>query len=417
MEEEITINIVLLNHHASAPDAGGGGRHFELAKSLSEQGHNLTVMASSYDNWKQKYLLKDEIHKKQFNQNFEFLRFKTKPAYTGTIGRFLNYQDYKRKTAAYNQFQAKPDVVIASSVHPFAWIGGYKLSKKYNAKFIVEVRDLWPLSLYEDFSDLMRKLIFMYFESLERKYYNLADAIVTTAPFADEYMEEKYDTDTDKVFYIPHGLDLERFDNNLELNEDILDKEINNILDNNFCVTYTGALSKSEGLPTFVKAAKYLENIDNFKLVIVGGGGQKEKLKNIIEAESLDNVVMIDRQPRDYIPLILKKSDILFCGLMDRKAFEYGISKNKFYDYMAAEKPIIFASNVRGSLITKAKAGITIEPHKPKKLDDTIRNLYQNIGTDGRRYAENGREYVEKYHTTGKIASDFLETINYTLSK
>ena len=102
---------------------------------------------------------------------------------------------------------------------------------------------------------------------------------------------------------------------------------------------------------------------------------------------------------------------------MDRKAFEYGISKNKFYDYMAAEKPIVFASNVRGSLITKAKAGITIEPHKPKKLAETIRNLYQNIDTDGRQYAENGRKYVEKYHTTEKIAADFLEAINYTLTK
>lgn len=417
MEEEITINIVLLNHHASAPDVGGGGRHFELAKSLSEQGHNLKVMASSYDNWKQKYHFQEETHKKQINNNFEFLRFKTKPAYTGTLGRFLNYQDYKRKTAAYDQFQTKPDVIIASSVHPFAWIGGYKLSKRYNAKFIVEVRDLWPLSLYEDFSGLMRKLIFMYFESLEKKYYNLADAIITTAPFADEYMKEKYNTDRDKVFHIPHGIDLERFDKNKSLDDDILDNNLNNLLDSNFCVTYTGALSKSEGLPTFVKAAKHLRDIDNFKFVIVGGGGEKEKLENIIETEELDNVVMIDKQPRDYIPLILKKSDILFCGLMDRKAFKYGISKNKFYDYMAAEKPIIFASNVRGSLITKAKAGITIEPHKPKKLAETIRNLYQNIDTDSRQYAENGREYVEKYHTTEKIAADFLEAINYTLSK
>ena len=55
--------------------------------------------------------------------------------------------------------------------------------------------------------------------------------------------------------------------------------------------------------------------------------------------------------------------------------------------------------------------------HKPKKLAETIRKLYQNIDTEGRQYAENGREYVEKYHTTEKIAADFLEAINYTLSK
>lgn len=413
----IFINILLLNHHASAPDVGGGGRHFELAEQFSEEGHHVSVMASSYDTRNKNYYFQDEVNKKKFNDKFEFIRFKTKPAYNGTLGRFLNYQDYKRKTANYREFKEEPDVVIASSVHPFAWMSGYKLSKKYNAKFIVEVRDLWPLSMYEDFSGLLRKIIFAYFESIEKKYYSLADAIITTAPFADEYMEEKYNTNRDKVFHIPHGLDLERFDKNKNMSDEILSERLNNILNNNFCVTYTGALSKSEGLSTFVKNAKHLRDIDNFKFVIVGGGGEKENLENIIEAEELDNVVMIDKQPRDYIPLILKKSDILFCGLMDRKAFKYGISKNKFYDYMAAKKPIVFASNVRGSLITKAKAGITIEPHKPKKLAGAIRNLYQNIDTDGRQYAENGREYVEKYHTTEKIAADFLEAINYTLSK
>jgi glycosyltransferase involved in cell wall biosynthesis len=370
-------------------------------------------LASSYDNWKQKYYFEEEINIKKFNKNFDFIRFKTKPAYSGTIGRFLNYQDYKRKAGEFDQFKEDPDVIIASSVHPFAWIAGYKLSSKYNAEFIVEVRDLWPLSMYEDFSGLFRKLVFMYFESLERKYYNLADAVVTTAPFADEYMEEKYSINRNKVFYIPHGIDIERFDENKNLEDNILDDQLKEMLDNNFCVTYTGALSKSEGLPTFVKAAKFLTHINNLKIVIVGGGSEENKLKNIIKQEELDNVVMVDKQPKELIPLILKKSDILFCGLMDRKAFKYGISKNKFYDYMAAQKPIIFASNVRGSLITKAEAGITIEPHQPEKLADTINYIYNNIDTKGKEFAQNGRNYVENHHKVSNIASKVVEVIEY----
>jgi glycosyltransferase involved in cell wall biosynthesis len=374
-------------------------------------------MASSYDTRNKDYYFKDEINSKKFNNNFEFIRFKTKPAYKGTIGRFLNYQDYKMKSANYDQFKNKPDVVIASSVHPFAWVAGYKLAKKYNAKFIVEVRDLWPLSMYEDFSGLKRKLIFAFFEHMEKKYYNLADAIITTAPYAYEYMEEMFNINKEKVFHIPHGIDLDRFDQNLKRDDEVLSDKLNNILENNFCVTYTGSLSKSEGLPAFVKAAKYLEEYEDLKLIIVGGGNEKDKLKNIITNKNLNNVVMIDKQPRDYIPLILKKSDILFCGLMDRKAFKYGISKNKFYDYMAAKKPIVFASNVRGSLITKANAGITIEPHQPEKLAVILIDLYKNIDTKGKNFAKTGRKYVEKNHTTEKIGSDFLKVINYTLKK
>lgn len=414
MNTESKHSIVILNHHASAPDTGGGGRHYELAKLLSEKGHDITVIASSYVGGKGQYYFPEEISSKKFNDNFTFVRLKTKPAYKNTFTRFMNYYDYRLRASKYDDFKIAPNVIIASSVHPLAWIAGYKLSKKYNAKFIVEVRDLWPLSMYEDLSGLVRKGTFAYFEALERKYYKLADAIITTAPYAYEYMEEKYKIDRNKVFYIPHGLDINEFDKNVKLEDDILDDKLNKILDNNFCITYTGALSKSEGLPTLVEAAKYLKDIDNMKIVIVGSGSERQKLEDIIENESLDNVVMIGRQPKNAIPLILKKSDILFCGLMERKAFKYGISKNKFYDYMASEKPIVFASSVRGSLIDKAEAGITIKPHEPENLANTIRYLYDHIGTLGALYGQNGRKYVEKYHTVDKIASRFLEVIDYT---
>ncbi len=406
------LTIVILNHHANAPDLGGGGRHYDVAKYLSEKGHNITILASSYDNGSKTYRCDEEIKESILNDKFKFVRFKTKPAYKNIMGRFLNYIDYMKKASMYSNFTKKPDVIIASSVHPMAWVAGYKLAKRYSAKYIVEVRDLWPLSMYEDIKGVIRSIVFSYFESLERKYYNLADSIITTVPFAYEYMEEKYGIDRNKVYYIPHGIDIEDFDKNLNLNENVLDKKLLDILDNYFCVTYTGSLSKSEGLDTFIESAKYLNSIKDIRLVIVGAGSEKEKLKKIIEENNLANVVMMDKQPKNTMALTLKKSKILFCGLMERKAFKYGISKNKFYDYMAAEKPIIFASNVRGSLINKANAGITIEPNDPENLARTIKYLYNNIDTVGNEYGENGRKYVEQNHTNQIIAEKFLEVIS-----
>lgn len=406
-------NIIILNHHANAPDTGGGGRHYELGKKLSEIGNKVSVITSSYNNGKKEYDVEENLKVTKFNNNFNFIRLKTKPAYKNTLTRFINYYDYMLKASRLYDFGYTPDVIIASSVHPLAWISGYKLAKRYNARFIVEVRDLWPLSMYEDLSGVVRKIVFAYFESLERKYYDLADGIITTAPFAYEYMEEKYGTNPEKVFHIPHGLDIDEFDKNSQLNDEILDKELNNILNNKFCITYTGALSKSEGLPTFVESAKYLKDIEKIKLVIVGSGSEKQKLENIIKEENLNNVIMIDRQPRDTMALTLKKSDILFCGLMEREAFKYGISKNKFYDYMAAEKPIIFASSVRGSLIDKANAGVTIKPGDPENLANNMRKIYENIDTIGKEYGKNGREYVEENHTNKRIGEQFLNVIEF----
>jgi len=411
VDEKRKYNIIILNHHAGAPDTGGGGRHYELARFLSEHGNKISVVASSYISSKRNYSTPENVNISWFNDNFNFIRLKTKPAYTNNVGRFINYYDYMMKASKLDGFGYIPDVIIASSVHPLAWVAGHRLSTKYNAKFIVEVRDLWPLSMYEDFEGLKRTLVFKYFEALERKYYNLADAIVTTAPFAYEYMGEKFNIDREKVHHIPHGLDIDEFDKNTDLNEEILDPELIKVLNSSFCVTYTGSLSKSEGLPTFVQAAEYLKDIGDMKLVIVGSGSEEKNLAEIIDEENLKNVVMIPAQPRDFIPLILRKSKILFCGLMERKAFEYGISKNKFYDYMAARKPIVFASSVRDSLIDKAECGITIKPCDPKELADAIKYIYNNMDTIGKKYGENGRAYVERHHTIKNIADQFLDVM------
>lgn len=406
-------NIVILNHHAGSPDVGSGSRHFDIAKALSKMGHKVVVLASSYNNSKDEYYSNEEIMRHSFNDNLEVIRLRTSPAYKDNIGRFRNYYDYMKKASKFDDFGFLPDIVIASSVHPFAWPAGFEISKRHKAKFIVEVRDLWPLSMYEDFSGIMRKGVFTFFEALERKYYKLADAIITTAPFAYEYMEEKFNIDKEKVFYIPHGIDLEEFDKDKIRGLDTLEAGLEEILKNNLCITYTGSFSKSEGLPTFVESAKYLKDLD-LKFVVVGSGPEENTMKDIIKAEDLKNVSIFGIQTKDKIPIILENSDILFCGLKERKAFYYGISKNKFYDYMASRKPIIFASSVRASLIDQALAGRTIEPEDPKKLAATIREIYNNIDSLGKEYGENGRAYVEKNHTNDIITEEFLKVIEYT---
>jgi len=411
MLEDRKYNIIILNHHAQTPDQGGGVRHYELAKALSESGHKVSVVASSYENATREYYSPENTSIQQINDNFNFIRLKTTPAYASTFGRLINCYDYMLRASILDCFGCRPDVVIASSVHPLAWVAGYRLSRKYDAKFIVEVRDLWPLGLHEDFEGILRALVFKYLEGLESKYYNAADAIVTTAPFAYEYIEEKYGIRRDKIYHIPHGLDIDEFDSSASLSEEILDPGLCKVLDSYFCVTYTGSLSRSEGLSTFVQSAKYLKDLSDVKLVIVGSGNIQEQLERIVDEEDLSNVFMLPVQPRGSIPLTLKKSEILFCGLIDRKVFEYGISKNKFYDYMAAIKPIVFASSVRGSLIDIAECGITTKPGDPEEIANAIRYIHNNIDTVGKDYGTNGRIYVEQYHTVERIAEQFLEVI------
>ncbi|OZU88237.1 hypothetical protein CIL03_11320 [Virgibacillus indicus] len=401
-------NIILINHHATIPKYGGAGRHHQFSEELSMRGYNITLIASSYNHARSSYIHQENIREDIINDNYKFISIKSTPIYKGIKKRLVNYLNFTRKVKKL-KFNKKPDVIIASSVHPFTWIAGYYLAKKNNAKFIVEVRDLWPLSLYEDLNKRIRPFIFKYFNHLERKYYNLANSIIVTAPNANKYITKKYNINDNKIFFTPHSIDLDYFDGNLTKK---VPDNINHVLKSNFSITYTGSLSKSEGLENFFYLAKRFEKDKNISFIVVGSGEQKQFLINLKNKLKLKNLFMFESLPKESIPSILSESSILFCGLMRRKAFEYGISKNKFYDYMAAKKPIIFMSNVEGSAIENANCGYVIKDYSLDKAEEVIRELY----TDKKLYnrlSENGRKYVELNHTKNVITNKLEMAMSY----
>lgn len=400
-------NILIINHHATIPKYGGGGRHHQFSSELSNRGYNVNLIASSYQHGRGEYLHESRIVEDVINKCYKFTMIKSTPDYKNNlIKRLLNYVNFTHKVKNI-ELDVKPDVIIASSVHPFTWIAGYKLAKKYQARFVVEVRDLWPLSLYEDLNGLVRHFVFMYFNRLEKKYYNLADSIIVTAPNAHKYMNAKYKVDTNKIHFIPHSIDLEEFDRNVDR---AIIKPIKKLLDQYFCITYTGSLSKSEGLENLLYIADNLKCIPEIKFLIIGSGSEQEALTRLKEELELDNVFMFDRLPREDVPPILQRSSVLFAGLMERKAFAYGISKNKFYDYMAAEKPVIFMSNVEDSAIEKAECGYVIKNHSVNDAVKKIKQIYYNKNMYN-LFANNAREYVEKHHTIKRVTDQFIKAL------
>ena len=154
------MNIWIFNHYATAPYHVGGTRHYDLALELVKKGHNVTIIASSFNHFlKQEtieypgksYFLKEEIN------GVQYLWIKT-IKYEGMFKRLLNILDYTRKAhkiAKKMIKDSKPDVIIGSSVHPFAAYIGYKISKKSNSIFYFEERDLWPQT-FVDFGKISK---------------------------------------------------------------------------------------------------------------------------------------------------------------------------------------------------------------------------------------------------------------------
>lgn len=394
------MSILVINHHGMIAKYGSNHRHYKIGKVLSENGYKYTLISSSLRQNNQKYIHNELIKNDVVNENFNFISIKTKPKYNNNILRFINYLDFTYKVSKI-EFETPPKHIVGSSVHPFTWIAAYKLSKKYNAEFHVEIRDIWPLSLLEDLKGVQKKVIFNFFNLLEKKYYPLAKSIIVTAPKGSNYLKENFNIPDSKITYIPHSIDVKQFEKN-ELNYEV--DFIKASFNENFNITYVGSLSSSEGLENLIVLAGELKNYKNIKIHIFGEGKIRDKINNLIMDLNLMNVKLYGSVNSKYIPYILRKSDVLWCGLKERQAFKYGISKNKFYEYIAAEKPIIFHSNVEDSPLNNVDNAYLL------KINESAKNTVLRI-RNGEINTFDSKSFLYENHSDEVIAFKFLETL------
>jgi glycosyltransferase involved in cell wall biosynthesis len=399
-------NIWIFNHYAITPDLPGGTRHYDFGRELVKRGYNVTIFASSFH-----YSLLKET-KNYNNQNYiiedydgiKFVWIKTFSYHRNDWRRVLNMLSYSIR--AYKVAQRidieKPDIIIGSSVHLFAVFIAYLISKKYKTPFIMEVRDLWPQTLIDMGVSKWHPFVIL-LGLLERFLYKRADKIIVLLPKANEYIE-KLGIQSEKIVWIPNGVNLERFNIDMVYNNQEKDES-------DFIVTYTGAIGKANNLDVILETAKILkENYPEIKFILVGNGTEKDRLIQMAKENDLKNIEFKEPVPKKEIAKIINKSDVLILLVRDSPLYKYGISFNKLFDYLASGKPIIFSSNAINNPVKEANAGVTVPPDNPKMLADAIIKLYKMSPEERRKMGMNGRKYVEKYHSISVLV-DRLETI------
>ena len=379
------MNIWIFNHHALTPDMSGGTRHYDFAKELIKRGHSVSIIASSFHYSKYKEMKKygEKEYLQETTDGVDFIWIKTPPYFGNGISRVKNMLSYTIKALKIipTLELKKPDIIIGSSVHLFAVYVAYKLSKKYNVPFVMEVRDIWPQTLIDMGISKWHPFIIV-LGWLEKYLYKKADKIISNLPYALNHISQF--VSKDKFIWISNGVDL----NNISY----IEKQKTD----RFTISYTGALGIANNLGLLVEAAEKLQEEKNICFRIVGDGAEKEKLKEIVKLKQLKNISIEDPVAKNEISTILQSSDILYFNLKDSPVFNFGISSNKLFDYMASGRVIIFSTKARNNPIKDANAGYTIEPDNLKQLEQTILDIYNlqqdernNIGREIRQYTEN----------------------------
>lgn len=306
---------------------------------------------------------------------------------------------------AFKKRYEKPDVVIASSLSLFSVVSGAVFKKLFKAKFIFEVRDIWPQTLV-DLKGISAKHPAVWLLSKFEKFgYRYADKIVGTMPNLAEHVEKVVGMGH-KVEFIPQGVSLSFYEND----QQSVDQEyIENYLPaDKFIVTYAGTLGVAYALDKIVETARKFkqENNDKVHFVFLGDGIEKAKLQEL--AKDLDNITFAPRVKKEQVLSVLQRSDILLHSFKMEPVFEYGISPNKFVDYMYAKKPIICMFSGFPSMINEADCGQFVPSEDSQALHDVLVEYMGLSKEELEQKGENGYRFLVEKRNFPVLAEKYL---------
>jgi glycosyltransferase involved in cell wall biosynthesis len=299
----------------------------------------------------------------------------------------------------------RPDVILGSSVHLLSVLAALILSRLLGSKFVMEIRDLWPQTLVDVGALADKSLVTYLLRKLETYLYKRAERIITLLPRADLYLKE-HGVDISKVIWIPNGVDFSLYP-----------VEENKLSIGAFEVLYIGNLGLN-ALPVLIQAAKIIQDQGNQEITfsIVGEGHKKVEYQLLADQLGLRNLVFEDAIPKQQVPDRLQQADILVSVLRDLDLYQYGISLNKLFDYMAAGKPVILTGNPVNNIVAEAGCGRTAPPDDPQALAEVIVELYHLPAAERERMGRNGRTFVEERYNINLLAIKLRNTLDDLLS-
>lgn len=220
--------------------------------------------------------------------------------------------------------------IITSSPPHSTQLIGLQLQKKFNIKWIADLRDPWTdIYYYKELNQTgwARNKDLQY----EREVLEKADAVLVTSTDTKRlFLSKSAGINSNKIKVIPNGYDEEDFQ---EASAPPQDK---------FSITYTGTLTEIYNIQTFLKALAKITSVHPdipYHLRFVGK--ISDEIKNQLEAAGLNHITeQIAFVPHTQSVKYLLNSTVLLMGIPDVEN-NLCILPGKIFEYLAANKPII----------------------------------------------------------------------------
>lgn len=408
------MNLLLINHYAGSPKHGMEYRPYYLAREWVKQGHHVTIVAGSYSHLR---IEQPDVHTSCAEESIDGIRYVwlNTPRYSGNgvwrvwsmlVFVFRLWWHRRRIVADF-----PPAVVIASSTYPLDIFPAHYTAKRYHAKLVFEVHDLWPLTPIQIGGMSPRHPFIVLMQLAENFAYRKSDCVVSMLKNAFEYMRF-HGLSEDRFRYIPNGVVLSEWEGAAAPLPPQHAECLRSLRsEGRFLVGYVGGHQQSNALEFVLDAAERLRDTPAV-FVLVGQGTEKEQLQNRAKDRDIANVIFLPPIPKACVPQALAAMDVLYIGWRRHPLYRYGICPNKLMDYMMAGKPVIHAVEAGNDPVAESGCGMSCSAEDPCAVADAVVRL-MNVSLDQRTaMGLRGRKYVRENYSYPLLAQQFLDAVN-----
>jgi glycosyltransferase involved in cell wall biosynthesis len=391
----------------------GLGRGLYLAKALSLLGLNVTIFTNkSVYAPTQKFsgdlTLDSSVKVTEFRIPF------AKTLYSSILGRLIIYVTFTMLSCLEIFMEnPQPKILFSRGPQPFTEISCilYKAFHNSEVKIISDTTDLWPDALeYIQINETLKDLLIGIGHAINNLIYPKVDAIVTFNEELSKVLQERFGRTTHIVYGV---IDLDRFKpmGKKEALE-TLPQNIRKKVSGKFTVLYAGLLGPFQNPLVILEIAKKIAEDNEVLFIIAGTGLLKESMEREVKKYGLGNVLFLETQPFENMPLIYNIADVFLLMYAPIEFLRIGLPK-KFIEYAACGKPILCISPpcVASRLCLKWKAGYHVSPPDIETAANVIKILKENKKLK-EEMSKNARQLAEDLFSLNDAAETLRKIIH-----
>ena len=402
------------------PEMGApAARAVELARHWARSGHDVTVLTGFPNHptgavppeWRPR--LRNLVYRETVDGIHVVRTWLLPLPNRKSYERILNYSSFCVSAALRGLELRRPDVVIATSPQLLVGLAGWWIALWQRVPFVFEVRDLWPESLAAVGMGKENSMLHRVLGGIAGFLYHHADRIVPVTPAFKQHIVQHWGITAQKIDVVENGVETDLFSSDPAADQ--LRRSLD--LENKFVVAYIGTLGMAHGLDTLIDAATRLQaTAPEIAFLLVGEGADKERILALARERKLQNLRVVDQQPRERVPAFISAADA--CAVLLKKSDLFKtVIPTKMLEFMACARPVLLGVDGQArQLLEEAKGGVFVEPENANALIEAITALAKDSCLR-KKYGANARAYVLEKCSREKTAMQYLAVLEDVIDR